>query len=108
MGVVIAGTDGTIWTTGHEAYAEGVKNIVSQIDTLDGLRAAGPTVNGTKYFITTGEPGRFVNGKKGEAGFSAYKTDKTVVFVFFSGSSNPAAANVSASGFADYMKNLGF
>lgn len=78
------------------------------LDNPDPLRAAGPTVNGTKYFITTAAPGEFINGKKGELGFSVYKTKTAAVCCFFDGNGTPNGANSAMAEFSQYISGLGF
>lgn len=108
---VLIGKDGAVWTpaTDNGFGAEAFSAIVQKLADLGQLRAAGPTVKGTKYFITNGEDSVFVNGKKGDAGFSAHATNTAVAVLFFSdGKSDPVTANVDASQFAEYIKGLGF
>lgn len=111
-GAGIYGANGGAWgVSGVPVEAADVAKLIAVVEAgqYDSLRAAGPTVNGTKFMVTTAGDG-VVQGMKGKASFMLKKSVQCYVFAYSNESSdiNLRFTSTMVTNLADKLKAAGY
>jgi len=100
----IIGLDGGVWAQSSEfpdATPEQIDTLVKGFEDETVLQEKGIQLGENRYVVIKGEPGSVIRGKKGQAGFTAKKTNTAFVIGGYNEGVQPAECNVRVEEVAD-------